>query len=186
MLLTVQADQLKVIGLKDSVIRAVQKGDIYSHSDVENFKEGELEKQSLSFKIVGLHPKTCRFALRKLAHYESYENHLDFIKKSLYNEEQNRVRFHLQSTLLPFDMILDFIIPRIKSPGSYPFMFDKGFLKDLKGTINIYDYHGKCLFYTKADWRGPDTGINNTIFEIFSSTLSKISMENLIRISKTY
>ena len=186
MLLTARADQLKAIGLKDSVIRAVQKGDIYSHSDVESFKEGELEKQSLSFKIVGLHPKTCRFALRKLAHYESYENHLDFIKKSLYNEEQNRVRFHLQSTLLPFDMILDFIIPRIKSPGSYPFMFDKGFLKDLKGTINIYDYQGKCLFYTKADWRGPDTGINNTIFEIFSSTLSKISMENLIRISKTY
>lgn len=184
--LKAHADQLKKLNLKPNVNRAVLKGDVYSNSEVESFKEGNLEKQSLTFRIVGLHPKSCRFALRKLAHYESYQNHLDFIKKSLYSEEKKRVRFHLQSSLLPFDMILDFIIPRIKSPGSYPFMFDKGFLKDLKGTINIYDYKGECLFYTKADWKGPDTGINDTIFEIFSSTLSKISMENLIRISRTY
>jgi hypothetical protein len=185
-LLLAHADQLETIGLKSSVVRAVQEGKVYSNSEVQSFKEGEVEKQSLTFRIVGLHPKTCRFALRKLAHYESYQNHLDFIKKSLYNEKAKKVRFHMQSNLLPFDMVLDFIIPRIKAPGSYPFMFDKGFLKDLRGTINIYDYKGKCLFFTKADWKGPDTGINDTIFEIFSSTLSKISMENLIRISKTY
>jgi len=180
------ADQLKKLGLKSSVNRAVLDGKVYSTSEVNSFEEEKREMQSLTFRIVGLHPKSCRFALRKLAHYESYQNHLDFIKKSQYSEEKKRVRFHMQSTLLPFDMILDFIIPRIKSPGSYPFMFDKGFLKDLRGTINIYDYKGKCLFFTKADWKGPDTGINDTIFEIFSSTLSKISMENLIRISRTY
>ena len=185
-LLVARADQLKKLGLKSSVIKVVQSGDIYSHSKVQSTKEGTVEKQSLTFRIIGLHPKTCRFALRKLAHYESYQNHLDFIKKSLYNEKAKRVRFHMQSTLLPFDMTLDFIIPRIKSPGSYSFSFDKGFLKDLQGVINIYDYKGKCLFFTKADWKGPDTGINDTIFEIFSSTLTKISMQNLIRISKTY
>ncbi len=185
-LLTARADQLLKLGLKPSVVRAVRNGDVYANSDVESFKENNRELQSLTFRIVGLHPKSCRFALRKLSHYESYQNHLDFVKKSTYDEKKQRIRFHLASALLPFDMILDFIIPRIKSPGSYPFMFDKGFLKDLKGTINIYDYKGKCLFFTKADWKGPDSGINDTILEVFSSTLSKISMENLIRISRTY
>lgn len=180
------ADALDALSVKSSVKKSVRKGDVYANSHVESFEENSKKKQSLEFEILGLHSKSCRFALRKLSHYENYDKHLDFIKKSQYNEKRKRVRFYMKSALLPFDMVLDFILPRISQPGSYPFMFDKGFLKGLTGTINIYKNGKNCLFHTKASWKGPDSGINDTIFEIFSSTLSKISMENLIRISRTY
>lgn len=164
---------LENLKLKDSVRRAILKGDVYADSEVSDFQKNEFKGQHLKFVIAGLHPKSCRFALRKLSLYEEYPNYLDFVKKSQYDEKSKRLRFFMESRLLPFNMILDFSIPRIKKPGSYPFVFDKGFLKNLKGTINIYENEGKCLFYTTAKWSGPHSGINNTLFAFFFKGLGQ-------------
>ena len=82
-------------------------------------------------------------------------------------------------------MRLTFKLPRITKVGSYEFVFDQGFLKDLKGTIYVVNYKNRCLFFTKAQWTGPSTGFPDIIFEFFSQTLAKISMEKLFRISST-
>ncbi len=172
--------------IKESAWKKVLKNEIYVSSEVQDFKKLNVSHQKLSFKIAGLHPKSCRFALRKLSHYESYQDHLGFIKKSSYDEKKQRVDFSLSSALLPYNMSLNFMIPRIKRPGIYPFVFDKGFLMGLNGQIIAIEYKKRCLFYTHAKWEGPHSGIPNTIFEFFSKALAGLSMENLFRISSTY
>ncbi len=141
--------------------------------------------QKLNFQISGLHPKDCRFALRKLSQYERFSDELDFVKKSSYDEADGRIRLLLSSSLLPYNMILHFKIPRIKKPGLYHFEFDDGFLLGLKGEIHVSEHEKRCLFYGSAAWKGPDTGINSLVFEFFSSTLGRLAIENLFRFSKT-
>jgi hypothetical protein len=172
--------------IKESAWKKVLKNEIYVSSKVDDFKKLSVSHQKLSFKIAGLHPKSCRYALRKLSHYESYQNHLGFIDKSEYDEKKERVNFHLSSTLLPYDMTLNFHIPRIKKPGVYPFVFDRGFLRGLNGQIIAIKHKKRCLFYTHASWQGPHSGIPNTIFAFFSKALAGLSMKNLFRISSTY
>ena len=172
--------------IKENGWKKILKNEIYVTSNVEDLKKSSVSHQKLRFKIAGLHPKSCRFALRKLSHYESYSNHIGFIKRSSYDEKTQRVDFLLSSTVLPYDMGLNFSIPRIKRPGTYPFIFDQGFLSGLKGQIIAIKYKNRCLFYTHASWEGPHTGIPNTIFEFFSKALAGISMKNLFRISSTY
>jgi hypothetical protein len=180
-------DQLSVQNsISESAWKKVLKNEIYVSSNVEDYEYFNQKFQKLSFKIAGLHPKSCRFALRKLSHYESYSKHLGFIKHSSYDEKSKRVNFLLSSNLLPYDMGLNFSIPRIKKAGTYPFFFDQGFLTGLKGSIIAIEYKKRCLFYTQAKWNGPHSGIPNTIFEFFSKALAGLSMENLFRISSTY
>ena len=180
-------DQLSVQkSISESAWKKVLKNQIYVSSNVDSYDYFNKKFQKLSFKIAGLHPKSCRFALRKLSHYESYSKHLGFIKQSSYDEKSKRVNFLLSSTLLPFDMGLNFSIPRIKTVGTYPFSFDQGFLTGLKGNIIALDYNKRCLFYAYANWSGPHSGIPNTIFEFFSKALAGLSMTNLFRISSTY
>ena len=81
---------------------------------------------------------------------------------------------------------MTFKIPRIKKEGAYPYRFHKGFLSGLKGTIKLFNYKGRCLFYTDAKWVGPHSGYSDFVFELFSSTLARIAMNNLLRISTTY
>ncbi len=154
---------------------------IYCKSHVET-KE---KSQSLEYFIVGLHKKNCRVALSKLSQYERFEEFLDFVEKSKYNEEQKRITLYLGHILMPFDMILDFQIPRITQPGSYPFRFDKGFLKNLTGEISISQHNDRCLFATQARWKGPKTRIPDRVFGFFSQALGKNAMETLFRISLT-
>ena len=172
--------------LGESVWKKILSGDIYTKSEVEDFKIFGQKKQKLTFYIAGLHKKSCRFALKKLSHYESYNEHIGYIKRSKYDEKTQRVDFLLSSSLLPYNMTLNFKIPRIKSIGSYPFIFDKGFLRNLKGTIRAINYKKRCLFYTTANWEGDHSGIPNSIFAFFSKAMSQLAMENLFRISTTY
>ncbi|MDD0852286.1 hypothetical protein HBN50_04215 [Halobacteriovorax sp. GB3] len=163
----------------------IKNGQIYRKTTIRTIEEKGNRLQELDFSISGLHPNSCHTALAKLSQYENYHEYLDFIKKSQYSEKTNRVRFFMQSAILPFNMILDFKIPRITKKGSYPFSFDKGFLKELKGTIHVYQGpHNRCLFYSEAKWKGKHTGIPNMVFELFANTLSEKSMEILFRISR--
>ncbi len=177
---------LRALPYSLKLIDKISKGSIISMSYVKTLKEKKEKKQELKFSVTGLHKKSCRFALRKLAQYEIYKNHIGFIKESRYLERRGRVDFLLSSLLLPFDMRLNFKIPRIKTPGSYPFLFDQGFLKNLKGLIQVADSKNQCLFHTTASWIGPHSGINDTIFAFFSKALSELAMKNLFRMSKTF
>lgn len=181
--LLVGFDQLP---LSKKIKKMIEKEYVYVHSVVDDKEIQKKSIQSLAFIVSGLHTKTCRFALRKLSLYENYSQYMNFISKSSYNQKTKRVRFHLSSSVLPKDMILDFKLDRIKKIGRYNFSFDRGFLKGLKGEIHITEHQKRCLFFTRANWSGPDTGYPNIVFEFFTSTLGKLVMENLFRISKTY
>jgi len=154
----------------------------YTHSRVSSKDDST---QALHFIGAGLHPKSCSFALIKLSRYEDYSKFLSFIKTSAYDEQKQRIILKLSHTLLPFDMGLNFVLPRIKGPGTYPFRFDRGFLKGLKGAIHVSKHKERCLFYSEAHWEGPDSGINNQVFGFFSQALGKIAFERLFRISQT-
>ena len=177
---------LSTLPYPQKLVAKISKGTIISKSDVKTLKEKRGKKQELKFSVTGLHEKSCRFALRKLSQYEAYKNHIGFIKESRYLETRGRVDFLLSSLLLPYDMRLNFKIPRIQSPGTYPFFFDQGFLKNLKGLIQVAQSKNRCLFHTTASWVGPHSGINDTIFAFFSKALSELAMKNLFRISKTF
>jgi len=178
--------RLDALPYSPKLIKKISKGTIISKSNVRTLKEKKEKKQELKFSVTGLHKKSCRFALRKLSQYEIYKNHIGFIKESRYLETKGRVDFLLSSLLLPFDMRLNFKIPRIKAPGTYPFLFDQGFLKNLKGLIHVTELKNQCLFHTTAKWSGPHSGISDTIFAFFSKALSELAMKNLFRISKTF
>lgn len=168
-------------------------GDVYARSEVASFtgkilhpKPQPIEKidmQKFSFFIAGLHKRSCRVALKKLKYYENYKQYLGFVENSSYAEKDERVHFRISHSILPIDMILYFILPRISKPGVYPFKFDVGFLKDLRGQIHVSKYKGKCYFFALANWEGPHTGFSDTLFEFFSKGMGVIAMENLFRIS---
>lgn len=170
------------LSYNESTKSKLMEGGFFVESKVQSH---EPKEQSLAFQIAGLHPKNCTYALRKLSQYERFKDELDFVKKSEYDEKKGRIRLLLSSSLLPYNMILDFKIPRIKSPGLYPFSFDDGFLSGLKGDIHVSEHQNRCLFYGTARWRGPDSGINSLVFEFFSSTLGRLAIENLFRFSRT-
>ncbi len=163
----------------------ILNGEIFSKSQVETFTENGNEMQSLKFVIAGIHPKSCEYALKKLSLYEEYSNFLDFVKISKYDEKTQELDFFIQHSLLPYTMELTFSLPRVKKIGDYPFRFKIGILKDLSGMIYVRNFENRCFFYTTASWKGPYTKIPGFIFEIFSQTLSKISMELLFRISSS-
>lgn len=152
---------------------------IYCKSTVET----KDKTQSLDYFIAGLHKKSCRVALTKLSQYERFQEFLDFVEKSQYNESNKRITLFLGHILMPFDMILDFEIPRITRPGVYPFSFDRGFLKGLTGEISVSVYNNRCLFSTQARWKGPKSRIPDRVFGFFSQALGKNAMETLFRIS---
>ncbi|MEK6626964.1 MAG: hypothetical protein AABY86_18510 [Bdellovibrionota bacterium] len=185
---------LQRLPFPDKIKEKIKNHTIHVESKVETFEGDGLtikgEGQRLKFQIAGLHKKSCARALAILSQYENYKNHIDFVKDSRYNETIPEIYLLLSSALLPFDMSLSFKIPRITAPGDYVFSFEKGFLKDLSGTIHVYaveeDKKDFCLFYTEASWVGPYSKIPSPIFELFSTTLSRLSMEKLFKISGSY
>ncbi|MFA6237543.1 MAG: hypothetical protein WC635_09475 [Bacteriovorax sp.] len=178
-----QEQNLKILPYKKNIKEKILDGQIFSESYVQSFNLNK--EQSLRFSIAGLHPKSCSYALKTLSLYENYSRFLSFVKESQYNESKKEINFVISHFLLPYDMRLIFSLPRINKPGVYPFTFDIGLLKNLHGNITVTDNGSRCLFYSNAEWRGPHTGINNTIFELFSQVLSKLSMEILFRKSST-
>jgi hypothetical protein len=178
-----------VLPYKKKLKEKILNGEIFSESKVKSSTliENGLVKQiqELHFTIAGLHEKSCDYALKKLSLYENYSQFIDFIKESQYDEKKEEINFLLNHPLLPYSMRLIFKLPRIDKVGSYPFTFELGILKNLHGTINVIDHKNRCLFFTKADWEGPHTGFPDLIFEFFSQTLSKLTMERLFRLSNT-
>lgn len=142
----------------------------------------EKEQQMMLF-VSGMHARNCQRVMRKLSLYENYSSYMEFIKKSSYDEKKQEVTFIMDHALLPFPMVLTFKIPRITKAGKYPFTFDHGFLKNLKGTIAVADIGKFCLLTLKTDWRGTDSRIPNLAFEMFIQTVGKIGLEHLIRVS---
>ncbi|POB15322.1 hypothetical protein C0Z22_02735 [Halobacteriovorax sp. DA5] len=142
-------------------------------------------KQSLDYQIYGIHPNKCKVALRKLSRYEKFNEYIDLVKLSGYSEKKKEIYLYLDHTLMPFPMSLNFKIPRITKPGAYPFTFDKGFLKGLRGEINVRQLSdGRCLFFSKSYWKGEKSSIPDTLFEMFSETLGELAMEKLFRVSR--
>ena len=178
-----------VLPYKKKLKEKIFEGEIFSESKVKTLdlvKGLETEEiQQLDFSIAGYHKKSCDYVLKKLSLYENYSDFLSFVKKSQYNEQKQEINFLLSHLFLPYDMRLIFKLPRITKEGAYQFSFDKGFLKDLKGTIYVQSIDKRCLFYTKANWSGPHTKIPGPVFEFFSQTLAKMSMERLFRLSNT-
>ena len=174
-----------VLPYKKNLKEKILEGSIFSESRVKTSSIGENKIQELNFTIAGLHEKSCIYTLKTLSLYEGYSKFLDFVKESTYDEKTEEINFKLSHALLPYDMRLIFKLPRITKVGQYPFSFDQGILKDLKGTIYVINHKNRCLFFSKANWRGPSTGFPDLIFEFFSQTLAKLSMEKLFRISNT-
>lgn len=133
--------------------------------------------------VSGIHPRNCMRAMRKLSLYENYSSYMDFIKTSKYNDQTQKFTFTVDHALLPFPMIVGFRIPRITGAGHYPFTFDDGFLKDLKGTVIVKEVGKFCLLGLKADWRGPDSKIPDVVFGTFVQTVGKLGLEHLRRVS---
>lgn len=156
------------------------KGIVISVGKVDSPTDKE---QQLMLFVSGMHPRNCTRAMRKLSLYENYSSYMDFIKESRYDEKKEQVTFVMDHMLLPFPMILTFKIPRIKKAGVYPFSFDSGFLKDLKGNVVVKEVGKYCSLSLKTDWRGPETKIPNIAFEAFLQTVGKLGLEHLIRVS---
>ena len=112
-------------------IEDLLKGNVISVGKVET--PSEKQQQMLLF-VSGIHPRNCTRAMRKLSLYENYHSYMDFVKESKYNEKTQKFTFTIDHTLLPFPMVVGFKIPRITKAGHYPFVFEDGFLKNLKGT----------------------------------------------------
>lgn len=141
------------------------------------------KEQQMMLFVSGMHVRNCQRVMRKLSLYENYSSYMDFIKKSSYDEKKQEINFVMDHTLLPFPMVLTFKLPRITKAGKYPFTFDHGFLKNLKGTIAVADVGKYCLLTMKTDWRGPESRIPNLAFEMFIQTVGKLGLEHLIRVS---
>ena len=141
------------------------------------------KEQQMMLFVSGVHARDCQRVMRKLSLYENYSSYMDFIKKSSFDEKKQEINFVMDHALLPFPMVLTFKLQRITKPGNYPFTFDHGFLKDLKGTISVQPIGKFCLLSMKTDWRGPESRIPNLVFELFIQTVGKIGLEHLIRVS---
>lgn len=165
--------------------KKLRDGYILAYSEVETQEVVGPTSQSLDYKIYGLHPKSCSFALEKISRYEKYKEFIDFVKVSDYDEAAQTVFFEFSSILLPYDMLLSFKLPRIDKPGSYQFAFEKGFLRGLIGNVEVRDEKGRCFFHGTAKWQGPDSKIPDTVFELFSKNLGKAAMERIFRFSSS-
>lgn len=166
----------------EKIKKKLKENKIVAECDVKDLKE---KKQSLKFSAAGLHTNSCRKALRKLSRYETFKNDISFLKESSYDDKVKRVHFVVASSLLDYNMTVNFKLDRIKKTGVYPFIFDVGFLLGLKGVIHVSEYEGRCLFVSDAVWMGPDTGFSSKLFELFAKTMTKMIMSRLFEISKT-
>lgn len=178
---TVSSELKPFFSPSEGQIEDLLKGEVISTGKVHSPTDKE---QQMSLFVSGIHPRNCTRAMRKLSLYENYHNYMDFIKSSSYNEKTQKFTFTIAHALLPYDMVVGFKIPRITKEGYYPFTFEDGFLKDLKGTVIVQEVGKYCLLGLKADWRGPETTIPNIVFSNFIQTVGELGLEHLIRVSQ--
>ena len=160
--------------------RKLRRGIVFSNADV-NTQE---KQQSLDYHVVGLHKKNCQKALRKLFLYESYSSFISFITHSAYDENNNKMFLRFNHALIPIPLSLTMVIEPISKPGLYPFQLPTGMLKGLKGHVQVSEHQQRCLVEMHSTWKGPPSRFNDTIFEVFASTLGKLALFKLFRISK--
>lgn len=179
--------QLIKLPYSNSLNKKIKNGRILTSSKIKTIEE-EKEKKFQSFELwtVGLHKKSCKYALRKLSLYENYQDFLTYVDASSYDEKKEIIFLALSAPILPikFDLFLN--IPRIKKEGSYDFSFNHGFLKGLKGKINVSNFKGRCFIETTASWYGPHTGYSSFIFKTFLDTILDLTVKRLFKISTTY
>lgn len=142
-------------------------------------------KQTFNFFIVGKHRRSCRFAIKKLKRYEQFEDFIGIVKKSSYDGKTKVLDILMEPPVIPGNLRLNFKIDRISGTGVYPFTFDKGFLKGLRGELHISQHQHRCLFYIWSKWKGKKTRYSDNIIELFTTTAGRLAMEKLFRISTT-
>lgn len=170
--------------LKSSLKQRVLDGDYIISSEVETNKAGT--KQKFDFQTTGLHPKSCRFALRKLKLYENYHQYIEMVQESRYDEKTKDLSILLAPPIISMRLIVNFKLDRIESPGIYHYSFTQGFLNGLKGEIHVSEHKKRCLFYIWAKWEGKKTRFPDQILELFTTAISRLSMSKLFKISSTY
>lgn len=141
-------------------------------------------QQTFEMKVMAMHKKRCRKAIRKLSLLEEYEKWIDFIKSSKYQEQSHLYTILADHPLLPYRMRIHIIVERPTKPGRYTFTFPTGMFVGLRGHFIIKEVDKKCLFYAQSYWIGRPTKIPNFAIEIFSETLSRIGGEVLMRKSQ--
>ncbi len=167
--------------LKTSIVERLKKGQTYSSSQVTTSSDNMA--QNLILKAATWHPRSCQVCLPILSQYENYHRHIDFIESSTYDQKTEKIYLLLSSPLLPFKMEMQLRFPRLTQAGAYNFTFDRGFLKDLQGQLQVAEVDGRCLFFLTADWSGPKSDIPNVVFEAFTQTLTEVGLNRLIKIS---
>ena len=169
---------IKQSQLKKEILSEMQQNKPYAQSEVDSRKK----EQALKLHGAAFHQKSCVETFTILGNYESYKDIIGFIKSSRYNEKSKKVFFRLSHFLLPFDMILNFKIPRIRKPGMYQFTFDSGFLSGLVGEIVVEPLNNpgfSCFISVDINWSGPSSPFPDFIFEYFSKVLLKKSITRL-------
>ncbi len=166
--------------LKDSDWKRLERNEVLVSSQMKD----RGKQQEFNYYSIGLHPSSCNIGLRKISRYEQYKEFVSFIKQSDYSDSTKQFHLLFDHTLLPFPFKLRFKVDRVVAPGKYSFIFEHGFLKGLKGNIRVSKYKKRCLYELMAKWKGPDTKINSTLFEIFSRTLGKLGKQKIFRISR--
>lgn len=176
--------------MSPSSLKAILKGEIVVDSQVDSRKTEAGDFQSLDFKAIALHPSSCQKAMVKLGRYEMYTEWLEgLIEEASYDEQKEVLNLVVTHSLLPFKMRVLFNIPRIRKEGTYPFSFDRGFLKGLSGKFQLKQEQGdnnrpgRCLFYITAFRDGPDSKLGNGVLELFSITITRIAIDKLFRLS---
>ncbi|MGB0453581.1 MAG: hypothetical protein ACPGJV_07680, partial [Bacteriovoracaceae bacterium] len=173
------------IQLNRTSFRKFKKGIVSSYSKVESYDQDKtIPKQKLDMYVYGLHRRSCTMALPKISLYEKFKDYVDMIEISEYDEENGRINLVMNHSLLPFQMRLNFKLEKIDRPGLYKFEFDKGFLKGLQGQILAKKYEGKCLLAARAKYDGKKSHISDSVMEVFTETLSRITLERLIVVSR--
>lgn len=173
---------IKQSEIKKEILGTLRNNKPFSNSKVDSFERKKMDYQSLKLEGAAFHQKSCKDVFKVLGKYENYKNFISFIKKSNYDTRNQRVFFLLSHFLLPFDMVMDFKIPRITKEGSYTFIFDQGFLKNLKGEVYVKDtknHQYKCFISIDINWVGPDSPFPDFIFQYFSRVLLKKSIIKL-------
>jgi hypothetical protein len=167
--------------IKEATILSTKKNaEIYSDAVSEN----KNNFQTLDLITFGHHEKSCEYSFARLKNLEQYPKHISYIKNISYNHSIKQLSLSIDHLLLPFPMVVNILIDYPSTIKNYPFVFPDGFLKNLKGQINIIDDNGRCIYFVEAHWIGDKTKINSALLALIAETLSEVGAKSLFRISK--
>ncbi len=158
----------------------LSRGEVVAWAEARDQSDSQ---QTLSTKVIGLHPRSCAWGLAKISRYEHYSQHMSFVRESRYDEKTQTLSLLLEHLVLPYPMTLTLKLPRISGPSVTPFLFPHGIFAGLTGTIHVASIGNRCAYFLRASWRGTSTKLSPLVIETFAQTLSKIGLEHLIRIS---